>query len=100
LWALVITQVASLTISQLNALNTTKVGTLLDTQIAVFSTTRLCEIGALTEYGGFYRAQLARLHSHHLMDADGPLWAGEENPDAPHVRAKPKAALSARVQAT
>jgi hypothetical protein len=41
----VITQVASLTISQLNALNTTKAGALPDTQIAVFST---ITVGTLT----------------------------------------------------
>jgi hypothetical protein len=50
------------------------------------------EIGALTDYEGFYRAQLARRHYHHPMDADGRLWAGEEKPDAQRVRAKPKAA--------
>lgn len=68
--ALVIAPLASLTISQLNALNTTKVGALLDTQIAVFSTTPLCEIGALADHEGFYRGQLVRRHSDHLMDAD------------------------------
>lgn len=50
------------------------------------------EIGALTDYEAFYRAHLARRHYHHPMDADGRLWAGEEKPDAPRVRNKPKAA--------
>ena len=36
------------------------------------------EIGALTDYDGFYRAQLARRHYHHPMPADGRLWTGEE----------------------
>ncbi len=50
------------------------------------------EIGALTDYDGFYRAQLARRHYHHPMDADGRLWVGEEKSDAPRMRAKRKAA--------
>ncbi len=50
------------------------------------------ELGALTDYDGFYRAQLARRHYHHPMDADGRLWVGEEKSDAPRMRAKRKAA--------
>jgi predicted O-linked N-acetylglucosamine transferase (SPINDLY family) len=51
------------------------------------------EIGALTDYEGFYGAQLARRHYHHPMPADGRLWAGEEQPEAkPAKRATPKAA--------
>lgn len=40
------------------------------------------EIGALTDYDGFYHAQLARRHYHHPMEADGRLWSGEERPEA------------------
>jgi len=50
------------------------------------------ESGALTEYQGFYRAQLVRRQYHHPMQADGRLWPGEEKVEAPRVRAKPKAA--------
>lgn len=51
------------------------------------------EIGALTDYEGFYRAQLARRHYHHPMPADGRLWTGEEAADAkPVKKARPKAA--------
>ncbi len=41
------------------------------------------EIGALTDYDGFYTAQLARRHYHHPMDADGRLWNGEEQVQPP-----------------
>lgn len=51
------------------------------------------EIGALTDYEGFYRAQLARRHYHHPMPADGRLWTGEEMAEAkPAKQARPKAA--------
>ncbi len=50
------------------------------------------EIGALTDYEGFYRAQLARRHYHHPMEADGRLWPGEEKLEAPRLQAKSKAA--------
>ena len=51
------------------------------------------EIGALTDYEGFYRAQLARRHYHHPMPADGRLWTGEEMAEAkPVQQARPKAA--------
>jgi hypothetical protein len=51
------------------------------------------EIGALTDYEGFYRAQLARRHYHHPMPADGRLWTGEEMAEAKPVKqARPKAA--------
>jgi predicted O-linked N-acetylglucosamine transferase (SPINDLY family) len=51
------------------------------------------EIGALTDYEGFYRAQLARRHYHHPMPADGRLWTGEEIVEAkPMKQARPKAA--------
>ena len=51
------------------------------------------EMGALTDYEGFYRAQLARRNYHHPMEADGRLWVGEEKLEAgPRARAKPRAA--------
>ena len=51
------------------------------------------EIGALTDYDGFYKAQLARRHYHHPMEADGRLWTGAEEAEAkPAALAKPKAA--------
>lgn len=61
--------------------------------IGVAQDHELREMGALTDYDGFYRAQLARRHYHHPMDADGRLWTGEETSDAPQrERAKPRAA--------
>jgi predicted O-linked N-acetylglucosamine transferase (SPINDLY family) len=50
------------------------------------------EMGALTDYEGFYRAQLARRHYHHPMEADGRLWAGEEQPEAAKPAARVRAA--------
>ena len=61
-------------------------------EIGVAQDHEVREIGALTDYDGFYRAQLARRHYHHPMDADGRLWVGEEKSDAPRMRAKRKAA--------
>ncbi len=51
------------------------------------------EMGALTDYDGFYHAQLARRHYHQPMDADGRLWTGEEKVE-PNVvpRKRPRAA--------
>lgn len=40
----------------------------------------LREIGALTDYVGFYRAQLARWHYHHPMDVDRRLRAAKKKP--------------------
>lgn len=51
------------------------------------------EMGAVTDYDGFYTAQLARRHYHHPMPADGRLWTGTEEAEVkPVARAKPKAA--------
>ena len=51
------------------------------------------EIGALTDYDGFYKAQLARRHYHHPMQPDGRLWTGAEEAEVkPIALAKPKAA--------
>lgn len=51
------------------------------------------EMGALTDYDGFYTAQLARRHDYHPMPADGRLWPGEEIAEAePRKRTRPKAA--------
>lgn len=50
------------------------------------------EMGALTDYEGFYIAQLARRHYHQPMDADGRLWSGEEKPEAPRRVAQARAA--------
>jgi predicted O-linked N-acetylglucosamine transferase (SPINDLY family) len=51
------------------------------------------EMGALTDYEGFYRALLARRHYHQPMDPDGRLWAGQEQPEAkPATQRRPKAA--------
>jgi predicted O-linked N-acetylglucosamine transferase (SPINDLY family) len=61
-------------------------------EIGVAQDHEVREIGALTDYDGFYRAQLARRHYHHPMQADGRLWPGEEKPDAMRLRNKPKAA--------
>jgi predicted O-linked N-acetylglucosamine transferase (SPINDLY family) len=36
------------------------------------------EMGAVTDYNGFYEAHLARRHYHHPMPADGRLWNGAE----------------------
>jgi predicted O-linked N-acetylglucosamine transferase (SPINDLY family) len=61
--------------------------------IGVAQDHELREMGALTDYEGFYRAQLARRHYHHPMAADGRLWEGEEKSDTPmRVQAKSKAA--------
>jgi hypothetical protein len=51
------------------------------------------EMGAVSDYEEFYRAQLARRHYHHPMAPDGRLWAGEEKVEtsAPG-KARPKAA--------
>lgn len=46
------------------------------------------EMGALTDYEGFYQAQLARRHYHHPMEADGRLWAGVEKPEPKIVTQK------------
>lgn len=51
------------------------------------------EIGALTDYEGFYKAHLARRHYHHPIPPDGRLWTGaEEGEPKPVSLAKPKAA--------
>lgn len=51
------------------------------------------EMGAVTDYEGFYQAQLARRHYHHPMPADGRLWTGEEViAPAPVKLARPQAA--------
>lgn len=50
------------------------------------------EMGAVSDYDEFYRAQLARRHYHHPMEPDGRLWAGEEKPEAPARKTRPKAA--------
>jgi predicted O-linked N-acetylglucosamine transferase (SPINDLY family) len=61
--------------------------------IGVAQDHELREIGALTDYEGFYRAQLGRRHYHHPLAADGRLWDGEERPDVPQrAQAKPRAA--------
>ena len=61
--------------------------------IGVAQDHELREMGALTDYEGFYGAQLARRHYHHPMAADGRLWTGEEAPE-PVARGltRPKAA--------
>lgn len=47
------------------------------------------EMGALTDYEGFYTAQLSRRHYHHPMEPDGRLWTGSEPvPAKPADRAK------------
>ncbi len=50
------------------------------------------EMGAVSDYDEFYGAQLARRHYHHPMEPDGRLWSGEEKPEAPTRKARPKAA--------
>lgn len=47
-------------------------------EIGVAQDHELREMGALTDYDGFYQAQLARRHYHHPMDPDGRLWTGQE----------------------
>ncbi len=47
-------------------------------EIGVAQDHEVREMGALTDYEGFYHAQLARRHYHHPMDADGRLWTGGE----------------------
>ncbi|HOZ29180.1 MAG TPA: hypothetical protein PK080_17570, partial [Hyphomonadaceae bacterium] len=62
-------------------------------EIGVTQDHELREMGALTDYDGFYKAQLARRHYHHPMEADGRLWTGAEEAEAkPAALAKPKAA--------
>jgi predicted O-linked N-acetylglucosamine transferase (SPINDLY family) len=48
-------------------------------EIGVAQDHEVREMGALTDYEGFYYAQLARRHYHQPMDADGRLWDGEEH---------------------
>jgi predicted O-linked N-acetylglucosamine transferase (SPINDLY family) len=48
-------------------------------EIGVAQDHEVREMGALTDYEGFYYAQLARRHYHQPMDADGRLWNGEEH---------------------
>ena len=51
------------------------------------------EMGAVTDYNGFYQAHLARRHYHHPMPADGRLWSGAEQAEAkPATKAKRQAA--------
>lgn len=50
-------------------------------EIGIAQDHEIREMGAVTDYEGFYRAQLARRHYHHRMEADGRLWAGEEQPE-------------------
>ncbi|RYD94056.1 MAG: N-acetylglucosamine transferase, partial [Sphingomonadales bacterium] len=51
------------------------------------------EMGAVTDYDGFYKAHLARRHYHHPIPADGRLWSGAEEAEVKPVSiAKPKAA--------
>lgn len=51
------------------------------------------EMGAVTDYNGFYQAHLARRHYHHPIPADGRLWTGAEEAEVkPAAKAKPKAA--------
>jgi len=45
-----------------------------DFEIGVAQDHEVREMGALTDYDGFYHAQLARRHYHQPMDADGRLW--------------------------
>lgn len=62
-------------------------------EIGVAQDHEVREMGALTDYDGFYHAQLARRHYHHPMDADGRLWTGDEliEPNAASKK-RPKAA--------
>jgi len=58
-------------------------------EIGVTQDHEIREMGALTDYEGFYKAQLARRHYHHPMDPDGRLWSGAEEAEAkPAKRAK------------
>lgn len=51
------------------------------------------EMGAVTDYNGFYQAHLARRHYHHPMPADGRLWSGAEQAEAkPATKTKRQAA--------
>ncbi len=51
------------------------------------------EMGAVTDYNGFYKAHLARRHYHHPMIADGRLWTGAEEAEAkPAAKTKRQAA--------
>lgn len=51
------------------------------------------EMGAVTDYDGFYKAHLARRHYHHPMPADNRLWSGVEEAEVkPAAKTKPKAA--------
>jgi len=62
-------------------------------EIGVAQDHEIREMGALTGYECFYRAQLARRHYHHPVDPDGRLWSGsEENEVKPAKRVQPKAA--------
>jgi predicted O-linked N-acetylglucosamine transferase (SPINDLY family) len=62
-------------------------------EIGVAQDHEVREMGALSDYEGFYRAQLARRHYHHPMEPDGRLWVGEERLDAaPRAQAKARAA--------
>jgi hypothetical protein len=49
------------------------------------------EMGAVTDYDGFYKALLARRHYHQPMDADGRLWTGAEEGERKPPRSRPKA---------
>lgn len=61
-------------------------------EIGVAQDHELREMGALSDYDGFYKAQLARRHYHHPMEADGRLWTGAEEAEAKPALSKPKAA--------
>jgi predicted O-linked N-acetylglucosamine transferase (SPINDLY family) len=49
------------------------------------------EMGAVTDYEGFWKAQLARRHYHHPMAPDGRLWTGAEESEKKPARSRPKA---------
>jgi predicted O-linked N-acetylglucosamine transferase (SPINDLY family) len=57
-------------------------------EIGVAQDHEVREMGALTDYDGFYHAQLARRHYHQPMDADGRLWRGEEQIEQPAASKK------------
>jgi predicted O-linked N-acetylglucosamine transferase (SPINDLY family) len=57
-------------------------------EIGVAQDHEVREMGALTDYDGFYHAQLARRHYHQPMDADGRLWRGEEQIEPPAASKK------------
>lgn len=61
-------------------------------EIGVSQDHEIREMGALTDYDGFYKAQLARRHYHHPMAPDGRLWTGAEEAEAKPALPKPKAA--------